>query len=165
MITNKDSSLQGFNTTNRNFLCEILLTQFLKIYLWIEITFLSEKQYIFRSFFYTILCDQKLGISCLSITIMSTVHIAICQKPGDWYTWSCERNLYFLVFYTIFILRHWNVKQNKKFLWFVNQNLWGLFLASFYMAFVGKKDFKFCYLTNFYNIYKKSQQIKFYKNN
>ena len=35
------------------------------------ITFLSKQIIIARSFFYAIVCDQKLLISCLSLSIMS----------------------------------------------------------------------------------------------
>ena len=52
----------------------LLLTQYHKIYLLIEITFLSKKNIILDPFFYAILRDLKLLISCLSISIMSNVH-------------------------------------------------------------------------------------------
>ena len=41
--------------------------------LFIEITFLSYKKKISRSFFYAVLCDQKLLKRYLSISIMSSV--------------------------------------------------------------------------------------------
>ena len=48
--------------------CSVLM-QYDKFDLLIEITFLNKKNiYISRSFFYAVLCDWKLGISCLSIS-------------------------------------------------------------------------------------------------
>ena len=41
----------------------------------------KKKYYISRSFFYAILCDQKLGISVLSILIMST-------GSGQWHQYQ-----------------------------------------------------------------------------
>ena len=56
-----------------------ILTHYYKIDLLIKITFLSKRNIFLDSFFYAILCDRKLRISCLSISIMSTNQWATSQ--------------------------------------------------------------------------------------
>ena len=52
-----------------------------KVDLMIKITYCSKQiKYISTSFFYSILCVQKLGISCLSISTMSNVHCTLYTK-------------------------------------------------------------------------------------
>ena len=58
----------------------LLLTQYYKIKLLIGKLFKEQKKYISGYFFYAILWDQKLLISCMSILNMSTVQcICFCS--------------------------------------------------------------------------------------
>ena len=69
----------------------------------IGITFLSKKKSYFLILFYAILCDQKLQISSLSISIMSIVQTKIYNKSAHYlhqkvlirhkiWCWCCSLN-------------------------------------------------------------------------